>query len=339
MPYAHLHLHTHYSLLDGANKISNLMSHVAAAGMPAAAMTDHGNMFGTVDFYSAATAAGVQPIIGCEVYVAPRSRKEKSAVVSDDFERAGNNHLILLASNMEGYRNLSRLVSQSYIDGFYYKPRIDKELLREFNSGLICLSGCLAGELACAIGADRDDIARKVIEEYVQIFGDRYYLEIQDNHLAEQAKVNDYLMEIAPEVSIPLVATNDCHYLEHEDHEAHEVLLCVQTGKSLSDESRWKFGTDQLFVKDAEQMLSAFDRAPEAVKTSLDIAARCELELDFNTYHFPVYKTDDATPLEEQLRRRAADGLEIRLEQLRTCLLYTSPSPRDKRQSRMPSSA
>lgn len=318
MSYAHLHLHTHYSLLDGANKIGNLMGHVAAAGMPAAAMTDHGNMFGTVDFYSAATAAGVQPIIGCEVYVAPRSRKEKSAVVSDDFERAGNNHLILLASNMEGYRNLSRLVSQSYIDGFYYKPRIDKELLREFNSGLICLSGCLAGELACAIGADRDDIARKVIEEYVQIFGDRYYLEIQDNHLAEQAKVNDFLIEIAPEVSIPLVATNDCHYLEHEDHEAHEVLLCVQTGKSLSDESRWKFGTDQLFVKNAEQMLSAFDRAPDAVKTSLDIAARCELELDFNTYHFPVYKTEDVTPLEEQLRRRAAEGLETRLEQLHT---------------------
>jgi DNA polymerase-3 subunit alpha len=165
MAYAHLHLHTHYSLLDGANKIGDLMKRVSGLGMPAAAMTDHGNMFGTVEFYKAAVAHNVKPVIGCEVYVAPRSRKDRTtAVVSDDYERGGNYHLILLAMNNVGYRNLSRMVSQSYIDGFYYKPRIDKELLREFNEGIICLSGCLGSELSSAITADRHDVARRIIE-------------------------------------------------------------------------------------------------------------------------------------------------------------------------------
>jgi DNA polymerase III subunit alpha len=250
--YAHLHLHTHFSLLDGAVKIGPLMKTVASLGMPAAAMTDHGNMFGVVEFYKAAVANNVKPIIGCEVYVAPRSRTERGAVTADDYERAGNYHLILLAMNEGGYRNLSRMVSQSYKDGFYYKPRIDKELLREFNEGLICLSGCLAGEVASAAAAGRHDVARRVIEEYARLFGDRYYLEVQDNHLEQQQRVNEYLIEVAPEVGIPLVATNDCHYLEHEDSEAHEVLLCVQTGKRMADETRWRFGTDQLYVKSAE---------------------------------------------------------------------------------------
>ena len=313
MGYAHLHLHTHYSLLDGATKISDLMKKVASQGMPAAAMTDHGNMFGTIEFYRAAANAGVKPIIGCEVYVAPRSRKERTPVVADDYERAGNYHLILLAMNLEGYRNLCRLVSQSYVDGFYYKPRIDKELLREFNGGLICLSGCLAGELAGAICNDRPEVARRVIEEFSALFGDRYYLEIQDNHLEEQAKVNRFLMEISPEVGVPLVATNDCHYLEHEDAQAHEVLLCVQTGKSMSDETRWRFGTDQLYVKSPEEMIGAFAEAPEAVRTSLEIADRCNLELTFGKHQFPVYRTPSEKSLEEFLREQAREGLERRL--------------------------
>ncbi|RMF25612.1 MAG: DNA polymerase III subunit alpha [Deltaproteobacteria bacterium] len=313
MGYAHLHLHTHYSLLDGATKISDLMRKVAALGMPAAAMTDHGNMFGTIEFYRAATQAGVKPIIGCEVYVAPRSRKERTPVVADDYERAGNYHLILLAMNLDGYRNLCRLVSQSYVDGFYYKPRIDKELLREFNGGLICLSGCLAGELAGAICNDRPEVARRVIEEFAGLFGDRYYLEIQDNHLEDQAKVNRFLLEIAPEVGVPLVATNDCHYLEHEDAQAHEVLLCVQTGKSMSDENRWRFGTDQLYVKGPEEMLRAFADAPEAVRTSLEIAERCNVELTFGKHQFPVYRTPAEKSLEDYLREQATAGLERRL--------------------------
>jgi len=315
--YAHLHLHTHYSLLDGANKIESLMARVSTLGMPAAAMTDHGNMFGTIDFYRSATAAGVKPIIGCEVYVAPRSRKERSPVVADDYERAGNYHLILLAADIEGYRNLCRLVSQSYIDGFYYKPRIDKELLREFNRGLICLSGCLGGEVASAVTGGRHDVAQRVIEEYATLFGDRYYLEIQDNHLKEQGAVNEFLVQVAPEMGIPLVATNDCHYLDHEDAQAHEVLLCVQTGKRLSDETRWQFGTDQLFVKGAEAMLAAFPDAPEAIKTSVDIAERCNLELTFGEHHFPVYQTSDNRSLEDQLADSARAGLAKRLETLR----------------------
>ncbi|MFQ5351524.1 MAG: PHP domain-containing protein, partial [Candidatus Binatia bacterium] len=183
MGYAHLHLHTQYSLLDGANKISNLMPKLSRLGMQAAAITDHGNMFGAVDFYRSAVAAGVKPIIGCEVYVAPRSRRDRSSAVANDYERGGNYHLILLAMNHDGYRNLSRMVSQSYIDGFYYKPRIDKELLRDLNDGIICLSGCLGGEVANAVVANRDDVAQAVVDEYAGIFGDRYYLEIQDNRL------------------------------------------------------------------------------------------------------------------------------------------------------------
>lgn len=318
MGYAHLHLHTHYSLLDGANKISNLTSKVASLGMPAAAMTDHGNMFGTVDFYRAAVSAGVKPIIGCEVYVAPRSRKDKTmAVVADDYEKGGNYHLILLAQNLQGYRNLCKMVSQSYIDGFYYKPRIDKELLREFNEGIICLSGCLGGELATAIMADRYDVGRKVIEEFSGIFGDRYYLEIQDNHMAQQEKVNRFVREIAPEVGVPIVATNDCHYLDHDDHMAHEVLLCVQTGKRLDDETRWKFETDQLFVKGPEEMMSAFADTPGAVETSLEVADRCNLELTFGKNQFPVYHLPDERPLETYLTDLVREGLEDRLTTLR----------------------
>lgn len=323
MSYVHLHLHTHYSLLDGANKISELMPRLAAMNAPAAAMTDHGNMFGVVDFYKSATAAGVQPIIGCEVYVAPRSRTERSKVTAEDFERAGNNHLILLAKNMTGYRNLSRLVSQSYIDGFYYKPRIDKEILEEWNEGLLCLSGCLAGEVATAIVADRLERARESIDWYRRVFEDRYYFEIQDNHLEEQNKVNEVLVPWSKEMGVPLVATNDCHYLEHEDHVAHEVLLCVQTGKSINDETRWKFGTDQLFVKDADAMHAAFPDSPEAVDHTLEIAKRCDLELEFDKLKFPVYVPPADRPdlakmgLEDLFSRMAYEGLEERFQAMR----------------------
>jgi DNA polymerase-3 subunit alpha len=321
MGYVHLHMHTHYSLLDGANKISELMPKVSKLGMTAAAMTDHGNMFGVVDFYKTATAAGIKPIIGCEVYVAPRSRKDKTKVISsNDFENAGNHHLILLASNMVGYRNLSRLVSQSYIDGFYYKPRIDKEILEEWNEGLICLSGCLGGEVASSIMADRLEHSRSTIEWFSKLFGDRYYLEIQDNHLEEQRKVNEVLIPWSKEIGIPLVATNDCHYLEHEDSTAHEVLLCVQTNKRLADEDRWNFGTDQLFVKSPEQLLEAFSDCPEAIDNTLDIANRCNLELEFGKNKFPVYMPPpelEHLPLEELFSKMSRDGLEVRFDTMR----------------------
>ena len=318
MGFVHLHLHTQYSLLDGANKIGELIPRISELGMPAVAMTDHGNMFGAVDFYRAADAAGVQPIIGCEAYVAPKSRFDKSQARSDDPETAGNYHLVLLSMNETGYRNLCKLVSSAYQEGFYYKPRIDRELLREFNEGLICLSGCLGSEVNQAI--QRGDVkqARQVASEFAQIFDkDRYYIEVQDNHLAEQEVSNRELYSIAKDLGLPLVATNDCHYLGADDAEAHEALLCIQTGKTLDDPNRWKFGTDQLFVKSPEQMRAAFPEFPEAIDNTLDLAKRCDFKMSFGQYEFPVYELPEGESLEEALRRESRAGLDERLAILR----------------------
>ena len=317
MSFVHLHLHTQYSLLDGANKIEGLIPRVKAAGMPAVAMTDHGNMFGAVEFYRTAVTAGVQPILGCEVYVAPGNRHDKRPGRQDDAETGGNYHLILLATNREGYRNLCRLVTLGYTEGFYYKPRIDRDLLRELNGGLIALSGCLASEVNQAIAAGSMDRARQVVAEYREIFGDRYYIEIQDNHLPQQERCNTELISLAKELSLPLVATNDCHYLQPEDASAHEVLLCIQTGKTLDDSNRWRFETDQLFVKTPEQMKAAFPQCPEAIGNTVDIARRCDLELTFGRYQFPVFTTPSNESLEEHLEQQARAGLDDRLTALR----------------------
>ncbi|HSP96304.1 MAG TPA: DNA polymerase III subunit alpha [Candidatus Dormibacteraeota bacterium] len=319
MGFAHLHLHTQYSLLDGANKIADLIPRVKSLGMPAVAMTDHGNMFGAVEFYKTAVAAGVQPIIGCEMYVAPGDRRDKQRVVKsgDEFETAGNFHLILLAMNEEGYRNLCRLVTLGYTEGFYYKPRIDKSLLRELNGGLIALSGCLASEVNQALMTGSIDRARGVLAEYREIFDGRYYVEIQDNHLAQQERANRELVALAGELSLPLVATNDCHYLQPGDHHAHDVLLCIQTGRTLNDEKRWRFGTDQLYVKGPEEMLAAFPQHDEAIRNTLDVVRRCDLEMQFGRYQFPVYQVPKGSTLEEQLERDARVGLEERLTGVR----------------------
>src|ERR1700687_242955 len=317
MSFVHLHVHTQYSLLDGANKIDALIARVKAAGMPALAMTDHGNMFGAVEFYQKATAAAVKPILGCEMYVAPKSRKDKGIARTDDFEAGGNHHLILLVMNQEGYRNLCRLVTLSYKEGFYYKPRIDKELLREFNGGLIALSGCLASEVNQAIANGSLDRARDVMEEYRALFDGRYYVEVQDNHLPQQVKANVELIRLAGELGLPLVATNDCHYLEKEDAKAHEVLLCIQTGKTFSDQKRWRFETDQLYVKSPEEMAVAFAAYPEAVSNTIDLARRCDLELTFGKYQFPVFATPNGATLEAHLDSEARDGLATRLVVLR----------------------
>ncbi|MGH7789429.1 MAG: DNA polymerase III subunit alpha, partial [Candidatus Binatia bacterium] len=325
MSFAHLHLHTQYSLLDGANKIANLIPRVKAMGMPAVAMTDHGNMFGAVEFYKTAVAAGVQPIIGCEMYVAPGDRRDKQRVVrGDDFETAGNFHLILLAMNELGYKNLCRLVTLGYTEGFYYKPRIDKALLREFNCGLIALSGCLASEVNQAIKLGSLDRARGVMEEYRAMFDGRYYVEIQDNHLAEQERANTALISLASELSLPMVATNDCHYLEAEDHKAHDVLLCIQTSKTFNDEKRWRFGTDQLYVKSPEEMLGAFPQHEEAVRNTLDIVKRCTLEMQFGRYQFPAFQVPKGITLEDQLEKDAGAGLEQRLVLSRTQATWTA---------------
>jgi len=317
MSFVHLHVHTQYSLLDGANKIDALVNKAKSTGMPAIAMTDHGNMFGAVEFYKKATAAGIKPIIGCEVYVAPKSRFDKGVSRTEDFETGGNYHLILLAMDRLGYQNLCRLVTLSYKEGFYYKPRIDKELLRDFNGGLIALSGCLASEVNQSLIAGSMDRARAVMEEYRAMFDGRYYVEIQDNHLAEQEKANVELIRLAHEMSLPLVATNDCHYLEKEDSKAHEVLLCIQTGKTLADEKRFHFETDQLYVKDPDTMLAAFPHFPEAISNTVDLAGRCNLELKFGEYQFPVFATPKQETLDDYLEEQARLGLDRRLEKLR----------------------
>jgi DNA polymerase-3 subunit alpha len=310
--FVHLHCHTEYSLLDGANKVDKLFERIKALKQPAVAMTDHGNMFGAVEFYREAMSHGIKPIIGCEIYVAPTSRFEKKGV--DKGPKEYNNHLILLAMNHEGYRNLCKLVSLGYMEGFYYKPRIDKELLKEFNGGLIALSACLQGEVSQALSAGNYEKAKLGAESYASIFGDRYYIEIQDNKLAEQEKVNRLLVDLAKELSLPVVATNDCHYGERDDYHAHDVLLCVQTGKALTDDNRLKLETDELFVKSADEMKRGFDYCPGAVERTLEIADRCNVEIEFGKYHFPNFTPPKEISLDDFLDESARQGLEERLE-------------------------
>jgi len=309
--FVHLHLHTQYSLLDGANKISALVPHVKKLGMPAVAMTDHGNMFGAVEFYKRCVEAGVKPILGCEVYVAPKSRVDRVAR-TDDFEAGGNYHLTLLAMNDDGYRNLCRLVTKGFTEGFYYKPRIDKELLRELNGGIIALSGCLSGEVNSSIAEHNVERARKVMEEYRAMFGDRYYVEIQDNKLEIQNAANKELVRLAAELGLPLVATNDCHYLHADDAKAHELLLCIQSKKPRDDPKAWKLETHELWVKGPEEMNAAFAALPEAVSNTVAIAERCNVELKFGRYQFPVFQTPRGETLDDHLETSARAGLQAR---------------------------
>ncbi len=320
MSFVHLHVHTQYSLLDGANKIAPLFEHVKTAGMPAIAMTDHGNMFGAVEFFQKAKANGVKPIIGCEAYLAPGNRSERTqAPKGDDVEGGGNYHLILLAQSRAGYQNLCRLLTAAYKEGLYYKPRIDKEILAESSEGLIVLSGCLSGEVARALRGGKLDKAREAAEWYARTFPDRFYLELQDNAL--HSPLNDALREIGRAAGIPLVATNDCHYLHREDAKAHEVLLCIQTGKTLADESRWRFDTDELYVKTPEEMMAAFGADSEEIRNTVEIANRIDFEFEFGKFHFPVFhhETPDNPPDEHQLEaileQRVREGLAQRLQE------------------------
>ncbi|HXV83336.1 MAG TPA: DNA polymerase III subunit alpha [Candidatus Binatia bacterium] len=310
--FVHLHCHTEYSLLDGANKIDKLFQRIKALKQPAVAVTDHGNMFGAIEFYREAMKQGIKPIMGCEIYVAPTSRFEKKGV--DKGPKEYNNHLILLAMNREGYRNLCKLVSLGYMEGFYYKPRIDKELLKELNGGLIALSACLQGEVCQALSAGNVERAKNAAEIYAAIFNNRYYIEIQDNKLAEQEKVNRLLIELAKELSLPVVATNDCHYGERADYHAHDVLLCVQTGKTVNEDNRLKMETDELYLKSADEIKQGFDYCPEAVEQTLEIADRCNVEIEFGKYHFPAFTPPKDVSLDDYLDELAHSGVEERLE-------------------------
>jgi DNA polymerase-3 subunit alpha len=310
--FVHLHLHTQFSLLDGANQIEPLVQQIKSFGQPAVAMTDHGNMFGAIEFYRKAKEAGVKPIIGCEAYMALGSRlaKKDSGLAHNDYY-----HLILLARNLRGYQNLIKLVSKAYLEGFYYKPRMDKEILKEHHEGLIALSGCLSGEIPYLIGQKDMDGAMAVAGEFQEIFGkDHFYLEVQANGLDHQRIANAGLIEIHKKLDIPLAGTNDCHYLKKDDSRPHELMLCLQTGKTLSDPNRMKFDTDQLYVKSTEEIAPAFGEFPGAVSNTCRIADFCDLELALNKTYLPQYKVPDGYTRESYVEHLAVEGLRSRLK-------------------------
>jgi len=312
--FVHLHVHTQYSLLDGAIRFGDLLAKVKSLHMPAVAMTDHGNMFGSIEFYLKCKDKGVQPIIGCEVYIAPGARTHKQAPPPD---QASSYHLIILCENLTGYRNLSYLVSAGYKEGFYRRPRIDKDLLAQHSEGLIVLSACLQGEVPYLAGRGKMEEAKAAAQWYADLFPGSYYLEIQENGIPEQKIANQRVMEIARELNLPLVATNDCHYLNKEDARAHEILLCIQTGKTMSDPSHMRFSTEEFYLKTPEEMAAAFHYAPEALANTVEIAKRCHIDFDFKTYYFPAYDPPPGETLDQQLEREATEGLVQRLNKIR----------------------
>ena len=282
--FVHLHIHSEFSLLDGANRIKDLPVRAKELGMNAIALTDHGVMYGAIDFYKACKKEGIKPIIGCEVYVAPRSRFDKEPNIDNKY-----NHLILLAKNNQGYKNLSKLVSIGFVDGYYYKPRIDLEVLEKYSEGLICLSACLAGAVNQALLNGENEKAEEVALWHKRVFGDDYYIEIQNNGIKEQVLANQKLVQLARKLNIPLVATNDAHYLKREDAYNHEVLLCIQTGKRMSDIDRMRFDTDELYVKSPEEMIEYFKAFPDAIENTVKIAEQCNVEFEFGHTILPNY--------------------------------------------------
>ncbi len=310
--FVHLHLHTEYSLLDGAIKIDELVEQASQYKMSTLAISDHGNIFGAIKFYRKAKKAGIKPIIGCEVYVAPGSRHEKTKVNLDkNLPEEASFHLVLLAKDYEGYKNLTTLLSKAYIEGFYYKPRIDKEILQQFNSGLIALSACLKGEIPYYLQHDKEEIAIGVLKEYLDIFGrDNFFLEIQNNGLPEQIGVNKKLVDLSNRYDVPIVATNDCHYLRKQDAKAHDILLCIQTGKTIRDTKRLKFETEDFYFKSQKEMFYAFSELPQALKNTLLIAERCNLEFDFDRILLPHFRTSDGSDPDTFLERLVYESLE-----------------------------
>jgi DNA polymerase III subunit alpha len=282
VPFVHLHCHTDYSLLDGACEISRLMETAAAQKMPAVAMTDHGNLFGAVEFYNSAKEAGVHPVIGCEVYVSPSGHQDRS----DN----RYNHLVLLCENQDGYRNLIQLVSSGFLDGFYYKPRVDKDLLARHSKGLIALSACLKGDINEALLEDNYQSARKLAYEYQDIFGkENFFVELQDHGLDQDKKILPLLYRLASESGMPLVATNDAHYIQRDDARAHEILLCIQTGKTMSDDKRMKWERPDFYLKSRDEMMQLFGEVEHALDRTWEIAQRCQINLEKVAEPFPKF--------------------------------------------------
>jgi len=314
-PFVHLHVHTQYSLLDGAIRLPDLFDKCKASGMEAVAITDHGTMHGALEFYCKAKDHGLKPIIGCEFYIAVTDRFSKTA------KSAGSAafHLVLLAMNRTGYQNLIKLAAIAQLEGFHYKPRIDKEVLARHSEGLICLTACLHGEIPYLLAQPNGlDKARAATLSLQEIFGDRLYLELQENGLPEQRVVNTGLKKLARELNLPLVATNDCHYLNRDQKHAHEVLLCIQTGKTMQDANRFQFSTDELYFKTPDEMRQAFADCPEAIANAGCIAARCHLELTFGEHHFPIFPLPAGQTSAALFEAEARNGFARRLATLRT---------------------
>ncbi|MEZ6050290.1 MAG: DNA polymerase III subunit alpha [Planctomycetaceae bacterium] len=304
-PFAHLHCHTHYSLLDGANRIPALIENVKAQGMNACAITDHGNLYGALEFYQTCRKHDVNPILGYEAYIAPGHRTDRSA----SRMKEASFHLTLLAHNATGFRNLVKLASRAYLEGFYYKPRIDKELLEEFNEGIICLSGCASSELSRLLLGEEWEKAESLTRWYSDLFGDRFYMEIQDGGVEIQQSCAEATIKLADRMGLPLVATNDAHYLCQDDAQIHDVLLCVNTKSYVSDTNRMKIDTDQLFIRSPEQMYEAFPRQAEAVARSQEIADRVDIDLDLTKRHFPVFEPPPGKSDIQYLREICEEGL------------------------------
>ncbi len=312
MSFCHLHLHSHYSLLDGANRIDDVIRRAVELQMPAVALTDHGNLFGAVQFHDSAVKHGIKPIIGCEVYVARQGRKHKEG------RSSGSNHLILLASNEQGYRNLVHLVSLGYLEGFYYRPRVDKELLSRYSEGLICQSACLQGSVASNLVGDRYEAARREAGELSEIFGPgNFYLELQDHQIEDQKTVNKGVLRLARDLGLPMVATNDCHYLDRADAHAHDLLLCIQTGKTVDDTDRLAYKTQEFYFKTPDEMRSIFRDVPEALENTLAIADRCDFAFGPTHNIFPDFEVPAGETVDSYFEKVARAGFEERLAKLR----------------------
>jgi DNA polymerase-3 subunit alpha len=313
--FVHLHLHTEYSLLDGAISIDSLIKKAVEYRMPAVAITDHGNLFGALDFYQKATKAGIKPIIGCEIYVAPGSRFDKASSAGKNEE--ASYHLVLLARNKTGYKNLVKLVTAGYLEGFYYRPRIDKQLLAEHHEGLIATTACLGGEIPSLLLQGKYEEAKRAATQYQNILGkDNFFLELQENGIPEQSKANEELIRLSKDTGIPVIATNDCHYLDKGDHKSHDALLCIQTGKTIKDANRMTFSSETFYMRSPEEMKKAFVHIPEAITNTISIAERCNLQLDLGKYHLPHFPVPEGYTRESYMAELARKGLEVRFKEI-----------------------
>jgi len=307
--FIHLHNHTQYSLLDGASKIKEMVQKTAELGMNALAITDHGNLFGALEFYTEAKSAGIKPIIGFEAYIAPRERSYRKKIEGESHSY----HLVLLAKNEIGFKNLIKLSSIAFLEGMYYKPRIDKEILRQYSEGIIASTACMKGEVPYKLRRGMREQAIKSAEEYLEIFGDDFYFEIQDHHIPEEAAVYPLMYDLAKEMGVPVIATNDNHYLNKGDHEAHDILLCLQTGKDRDDPNRMRYGTEELYLKSPDEMYQLFKDKPEVLENTLAVAEKINLEIDFNKRYlpeFPIPKTEGQIGADEYLKRLTYRGAE-----------------------------